>query len=64
MVVKAEVEMEFLEKALYNFEEDIQRLPTSDEGLEAITAPTKPILGWHGPYLKKSLSRDPWVTPQ
>lgn len=59
-VSKAVVEIEFLEKALYNFEQDVKRLPTNEDGLEAITAPKKPILGWHGPYLKKSLPRDPW----
>ena len=56
----AVVNIELLEKALYTFEEDVKRLPTNEEGLEAITTPRKPIVGWRGPYLKKSLPQDPW----
>jgi general secretion pathway protein G len=49
-----------LEEALLNFEKDVKRLPTKEEGLDALIAPRNPIIGWHGPYLKRTLPPDSW----
>ena len=52
--------------ALDLYEMDNGAYPTTEQGLTAlVTKPTSPPIpeNWRGPYLKKSLPRDPWNCP-
>jgi general secretion pathway protein G len=49
--------------ALDAFEVDCGRYPTGDEGLRALIEPPANANGWHGPYLKKGMPKDPWGNP-
>ncbi|MDB5293576.1 MAG: gspG [Phycisphaerales bacterium] len=49
--------------ALQNFESDVGRLPTSQEGLQSLlTMPANNPTGWRGPYIDR-LTLDPWGRP-
>jgi general secretion pathway protein G len=56
----ARAQIESLDKALDQFRLDMRRYPSAEEGLEALVAKPGNAAGWNGPYLKKSLSSDPW----
>jgi len=50
-----------LEKALDNLRLDIDRYPSTNEGLGLLVAsPEESDDNWNGPYLKKSVPNDPW----
>jgi general secretion pathway protein G len=49
--------------ALDAFEVDCSRYPTGEEGLRALIDQPTNANGWHGPYLKKGMPKDPWGTP-
>ena len=51
-----------LSLALDLFEQDMDRFPTTEEGLEALVEDPG-IPGWKGPYLKGELKGDPWDSP-
>lgn len=46
--------------ALDSFFIDAGRYPNSQEGLNALRAAPPGLKKWHGPYLKKSVPKDPW----
>ena len=47
--------------ALEVFSIDVGRLPTTDEGLQALVENPGDVANWFGPYLKKdSVPKDPW----
>ncbi len=48
--------------ALDMFEMDINRYPTTDEGLGALRSNPASLSNWKGPYLKKE-PKDPWGKP-
>jgi general secretion pathway protein G len=55
----ARAQIELLGAALDQYRLDVGSYPSGSEGLEALMRnPNKP--NWNGPYLKKSLPRDPW----
>lgn len=58
----AKLQMDQIATGLDLFRIDMGRLPTTDEGLDAlIRAPSVDSARWRGPYLTKAASlRDPW----
>jgi len=52
-----------MEVAIDSFEVDCSRLPTTEEGLAALLEQPMDTDGWHGPYLKKGMPKDPWGNP-
>ncbi|MFG0249766.1 MAG: type II secretion system major pseudopilin GspG [Phycisphaeraceae bacterium JB051] len=60
-VTAAKTDISRLELLLDSFEIDTGRLPTSDEGLDALLEEPSNVTNWQGPYLKKNaLPKDPW----
>jgi general secretion pathway protein G len=55
----AKAQIELLGQALDHFRLDVGRLPTSQEGLNALMV-NPGIEKWDGPYLKKEMPLDPW----
>ncbi|MDR3415420.1 MAG: type II secretion system major pseudopilin GspG [Nevskia sp.] len=65
-VTTAEVQVRNLRTALDTLRLDINRYPTTEEGLSLlVTPPTDAELKahWHGPYLEDALPNDPWGHP-
>jgi len=57
----AALQIKDLEQSLELYKLDVGRYPTSDQGLQALVQPPSGVVGWNGPYLKKSeLPLDPW----
>ena len=56
-------QIDALDKALDQFRIDMDRYPTTEEGLDALNnaPPNEP--DWGGPYLKKAVPLDPWKHP-
>jgi general secretion pathway protein G len=59
----AKLQIENLSSALDTFELDNGRYPTTEEGLSALQTMPSNVKNWKGPYLKKSISNDPWGKP-
>lgn len=62
----AETQSRMLRGAVETFRLEVGRLPTADEGLEALTKqPTdeRARARWRGPYLDEALPADPWGNP-
>lgn len=59
----ARAQIDALDKALDQFRIDVGRYPTSEEGLQALTANPSSDPNWSGPYLKKVAPMDPWGHP-
>jgi general secretion pathway protein G len=53
-------QLDALDKALDQFRIDMGRLPTTEEGLQALMVAPENAPGWAGPYLKKAVPLDPW----
>ena len=62
-VKAAKAQIDALDKAIEQFRLDMNRLPTTEEGLAVlnVSPPNEP--NWAGPYLKKDVPRDPWGRP-
>ena len=56
----ARQQITLFETALDTFRLDVGRYPTTEEGLEALRAQPFGLERWDGPYLKKSVPKDPW----
>lgn len=56
----AAAQIDALDKALVQFRLDVDRFPTTEEGLTALNEAPAGAAGWSGPYLKKSVPDDPW----
>ena len=56
----ARAQIDALDKALDQFRLDVGRYPSSEEGLQALTAAPNGETKWAGPYLKKAVPADPW----
>eukprot|EP01036_Dinobryon_divergens_P055745 gene55745-74436_t len=56
----AGVQIADLDKSLELFKLDVGRFPTTEEGLQALTAKPGTANGWNGPYIKGSVPNDPW----
>jgi general secretion pathway protein G len=59
----AAAQIDALEKALDQFRLDVDRYPTTEEGLAALQQAPPGVTGWLGPYLKKTVPLDPWGRP-
>src|SRR6186713_1179864 len=59
----ARAQIDAIEKALDQYRLDTRRYPTSEEGLQALTARPGNESNWNGPYLKKAVPNDPWGKP-
>lgn len=59
----AAVQIADLEKSLELFKLDVGRFPTTEEGLQALSAKPATVSGWNGPYIKGSVPNDPWGKP-
>lgn len=60
-VTATKADISNLELLLDSFEIDTGRLPTSDEGLEALITEPSNVTNWQGPYPKKTeVPTDPW----
>ena len=59
----AKIQISEFDGALQMYVFDMGRLPTTAEGLEALTRNTAGSDNWNGPYLKKSVPNDPWERP-
>lgn len=60
-ITAAKTDISRLELLLDSFEVDTGRLPTTDEGLQALLEEPSNVTNWQGPYLKKdALPKDPW----
>jgi general secretion pathway protein G len=59
----AKTDISSIESALDTFEIDNGRYPTTDEGLAALTVAPNGLANWHGPYVKKMVTNDPWGNP-
>jgi general secretion pathway protein G len=56
----ARAQIEQLGKALDSYRLDIGTYPTSEQGLQALTAKPDGVDRWQGPYLAKQVPADPW----
>lgn len=56
---RARNDIQTLETALNMHEIDVGDYPSSDQGLQALSSDSG-AAGWNGPYLRKSITRDPW----
>ncbi len=61
----AKSQIETFENAIEQFRLDVGRLPTQEEGLQALRVrpPTVDQSKWNGPYLQKEVPLDPWGNP-
>ena len=55
----AAAQIDALDKALVQFRLDVDRFPTTEEGLAALNEAPADASGWAGPYLKKAVPEDP-----
>lgn len=59
-IAAAQNDIMTLSTAIYAFDEDLGRFPTTSEGLDALfTKPSDSTANWHGPYLQSRLLHDP-----
>jgi general secretion pathway protein G len=56
----AKIQISEFEMCIQAFQKDTWRFPTTDEGLDALMANPGNAVGWNGPYLRKSVPKDPW----
>lgn len=59
----ARAQIDAFEKALESYRLDVGRLPTTEQGLDALMTQPSGVTKWRGPYLKKSVPPDPWGKP-
>jgi general secretion pathway protein G len=62
-VKAARAQIDALDKAIEAFRLDMNRLPTTEEGLAVLNTAPANEPNWAGPYLKKDVPRDPWGHP-
>jgi len=57
----AALQIKDFEQSLELYKLDVGRYPTPEEGLQALVQSPSGVVGWNGPYLKKSeVPLDPW----
>lgn len=59
----AKAQIAALEKALDQYRLDVGSYPSTEQGLQALSAAPSGVTGWQGPYLKKAVPDDPWSHP-
>lgn len=64
-VAKAKSDIASFRSTLATFQLDLGRYPTEDEGLAVLREPpaTDDASKWKGPYITKSIPKDPWGEP-
>src|SRR5664279_3986778 len=62
-VKAAKAQVDALDKAIEQFRLDMNRLPTTEEGLAVLNTAPPNEPNWGGPYLKKDVPKDPWGHP-
>lgn len=62
-VTTAKAQIGNVSGALDQFEVDVGRFPSSEEGLASLMEQPGNSKGWAGPYLKQKISNDPWGHP-
>ncbi|WP_026092206.1 type II secretion system major pseudopilin GspG [Porphyrobacter sp. AAP82] len=63
-VVAARAQIRSLESALTSMRLDIDRYPSSAEGLALLQLPAADVAeSWQGPYLAEGVPKDPWGRP-
>jgi general secretion pathway protein G len=56
----ANAQINALGQALDQYRLDVGQYPTTEQGLAALNKNPDNIAKWSGPYLKKSIPKDPW----
>ena len=59
----ARSQMALFETALDTYRLDVGKYPSSDQGLQALRTKPSGEEKWDGPYLPKSVPKDPWGHP-
>lgn len=59
-VKAAKAQIKALEDALDQYRLDVGRYPSSEQGLDALNTQPSGESRWSGPYLAKTLPKDPW----
>jgi general secretion pathway protein G len=59
----ASVQIADIEKSLELYKLDVGRFPSTEEGLQALSAKPANANGWNGPYMKGGVPNDPWGKP-
>lgn len=62
-ITTARAQLSSLDKAVQAFRMDMGRFPTTEEGLNVLTAAPPNETRWHGPYLQGAVPLDPWGKP-
>lgn len=57
-IVRAQLDA--FEKALEQYRLDVGKLPSNEQGLDALVTAPAGVASWQGPYLKKAVPLDPW----
>ncbi len=56
-------QMKSIADALDRYRLDTGRFPSTDEGLQALSANPGNLQGWSGPYMNNDVPPDPWGAP-
>lgn len=59
----AKTQIESFHRALATYRLDVGTFPTTEQGLNALTANPTNSTKWLGPYLSKAVPMDPWSRP-
>ena len=59
----AKAQIDALEKAIELYRLDTRRVPSGEQGLQALVKRPANEPNWNGPYLKKEVPLDPWGKP-
>jgi general secretion pathway protein G len=59
-VKAAKAQMDAIATALDIYRLDLGYYPTQEQGLAVLMSPPEGELKWNGPYLEKSVPKDPW----
>lgn len=59
----ARAQIDAFEKALEQYQLDLRRYPSTEQGLGALVMRPGSEVNWRGPYLKKAVPLDPWGRP-
>lgn len=59
-ITAAKTQIELFRQGLESFRMHMGRYPTQQEGLEAMQVAPANSPNWRGPYLTKSIPKDPW----
>ena len=62
-IATARAQIELFGAALDQYRLDVGAYPSTSEGLEALVRNPGTQQKWNGPYLKKSVPKDPWGNP-